>query len=265
MEQKNAHLVLHAGAREVSREELDRVEAPPATATWFPVKHSTVINTVQGALTASGFEVRRVQLALSRSDQRMFATIDLASTLAHGVTLAVGVRNSTDKSFPLGFCAGSRTFVCDNLAFRSDITVTKKHTRFGAQRFEGEIARAVTTLGAFQRHEAERVRALQRTELSDERAEALMLRSFEAGNVSHRVLPRVIAEWRKPSFEEFSARTAWSLLNAFTTALGGRAKSNPQAYAAVTMRLGGLIDQAADIRPFALPEPNGDGGNGNAA
>lgn len=265
MEQKNAHLVLHCGAREVSRQELEKVEAPPATATWFPVKHSTVIDTVQGALTASGFEVRRVQFGLSRSDARMFATIDLASVLAPGVTLAVGVRNSTDKSFPLGFCAGSRTFVCDNLAFRSDITVTKKHTRFGAQRFEGEIARSVTSLAAFQRHETERVRALQRTPLSDQAAEALMLRSYEAGLTSHRILPRVIAEWRKPSFEEFAARTAWSLLNAFTTALGGRAKSNPQGYAAVTMRLGALIDHAAGVRPFVLPEPDGNGGHGNAA
>jgi hypothetical protein len=33
--------------------------------------------------------------------------------LCPGVSLAVGIRNSWDQSFPLGFCAGARVFVCD--------------------------------------------------------------------------------------------------------------------------------------------------------
>ena len=248
-----AKLVLHCGARQVSRADLEAIEAPSATSTWFPIAHRTVIDAVTGTLTSSGFVVKREQFGLARNDARMFATLDLASELAPGVTLSVGVRNSTDKSFPLGFTAGSRVFVCDNLAFRSDILVTRKHTRFGRQRFEGEIARAVVTLGAFQKHEAERVLALQRQEIPDERAEALMLRAFEGGIVPHRALPAVIAEWRKPSFEEFRPRTGWSLLNAFTTALGKRAKSYPQEYARTTMKLGAMVDLAVGLKPFVLP------------
>src|SRR4051812_22884309 len=70
-------------------------------------------------------------IRLSRGDARLFATVDLGSPLATGVTLAVGIRNSFDKSLPLGFVAGNRVFVCDNLAFRSDLSVKRKHTRFG--------------------------------------------------------------------------------------------------------------------------------------
>ena len=205
-----AKLVLHCGARQVSRADLEAIEAPSATSTWFPIAHRTVIDAVTGTLTSSGFVVKREQFGLARNDARMFATLDLASELAPGVTLSVGVRNSTDKSFPLGFTAGSRVFVCDNLAFRSDILVTRKHTRFGRQRFEGGI-------------------------------------------VPHRALPAVIAEWRKPSFEEFRPRTGWSLLNAFTTALGKRAKSYPQEYARTTMKLGAMVDLAVGLKPFVLP------------
>jgi hypothetical protein len=255
----NAQLVLHCGARQVGREELDRVEAPAATATWFPVKHATVIDTVQQALGAAGFVVRRATFGLARDDHRMFATLDLTSELAFGVSLAVGVRNSTDKSFPIGFCAGSRTFVCDNLAFRSELTVTKKHTRHGRVRFEGEIARAITTLSAFRQHEAERVVALHECGLTDQAAEAIMLRSFEAGVVSHLLLPKVIQEWRRPSHPEFARRTAWSLFNAFTSALGPRAKTNPQDHARLTMRVGAIVDTAAGIKAFALPAHAEDG------
>jgi hypothetical protein len=108
-------LALHRGAREVTRPELDAVAAPPATATWFPVSHGRVIDTAARALDAAGFEVTRTHLALARDNARFFGTLDLRTPLAAGVSLAVGVRNSTDKSLPIAFCAGSRTFVCDNL------------------------------------------------------------------------------------------------------------------------------------------------------
>jgi hypothetical protein len=251
----DACLVLHCGARQVSREELDAVEAPPPTDTWFPVKHAVVYETVQTALTSAGFVVKRSQFGLARNNARMFATVDLASELAVGVTLSVGIRNSVDKSFPLGFTAGNRVFVCDNLAFRSEVLVAKKHTRNGQLRFEEEISRAVKTLSVFQKHEGERVLALQQRDLSEDRAAAIMLGAFEKGFVSARVLPTVISEWRKPSFSEFAPRTAWSLMNAFTTALASRANSNPQEYSRTTMRIGGLVDQAVGITAFVVPPP----------
>lgn len=247
----------------MTQDELDTIGAPPPTETWFPVKHAAVIETVKGSLTDAGFVITKSRFGLSRGDARMFATLVLESALGCGVSLAVGVRNSIDKSFPLGFCAGSSVFVCDNLAFRSELLVKRKHTRFGAQRFQGEISRAVRTLDAFKTHETNRVKALQLADLSDQQAESLMLRSFEQGIVSHRVLPKVIGEWRKPSFDDFETRDAWSLINAFTTALGPRAKTNPQEYARTTMRLGALIDDAVGIKPFALPAPAAEG-NGHA-
>ncbi|HYT87554.1 MAG TPA: DUF932 domain-containing protein [Gemmataceae bacterium] len=236
-------LITHCGARVVTRPELDLVEPPPATATWFPVKHSLVIDTVSQSLQAAGFQVERMKFALSRGDARLFATMDLASALATGVNLAVGIRNSTDKSLPLGFVAGARVFVCDNMAFRSELLVTRKHTRNGATRFQEAICQATQALVQFREIESQRIRRFQELELSDVRADSVMLRAYEHEVVSHRLLPQVIKEWRTPSFEEFSGRTAWSLLNAFTAVLGGRLKTNPQQFAALTMRLQDLLDR----------------------
>jgi hypothetical protein len=221
-------LITHCGARLVSREELDRVDAPPATETWFPVRHSAVIDTVVATLAGSGFLIRTSQFALSRGDARMFGTMDLATPLADGVTLAVGVRNSFDKSFPLGFCAGSRVFVCDNLAFRSELLVRRKHTRHGSERFREAIAQAVGSLGPFRRAETLRIELMQSTAISDERAESLLLRCYERNLVSHRLLPDAIRQWRMPTHEEFRPRTLWSLYNALTGVLAPRGRTNPQ-------------------------------------
>jgi hypothetical protein len=112
-------LVAHCGARIVTRAELDQVEAPQPTRTWFPVRHSDVIDAVSNTLVGSGFLMRSTQFALTRENVGMFATMDLSTRLSDGVSLAVDLRNSIDKSLPLGFCAGSRVFCCDNLAFWS--------------------------------------------------------------------------------------------------------------------------------------------------
>jgi hypothetical protein len=45
------------------------------------------------------------------------------------------------------------------------------------------------------------------------------------------------------------------MFNAFTTALGPRAASNPQEHARITMQVGALVDAAAGIKPFALATP----------
>lgn len=237
-------LVAHKGARIVDASELDQFPVPPATSTWYPVGHHQVVQEVTGRLGDAGFMVRRAQHAVMRGEcgnARYFGTLDLESTLVQGVTLAVGIRNSMDKSLPLGFCAGSRVFVCDNLAFRSELLVNRKHTRNGQLRFAEAICQAVQQLSLFKEQESERIRCLQHAELKDDQADALLLRAFEQELVSHRLLPRIIQEWRSPSFPEFDERTRWSLLNAFTTVLRERHKSNPQQFAFLTIRIQALI------------------------
>ncbi len=242
-------LILHRGARVVPLEELLGVKAPEATATWFPLSHGHVLNKVKDALGEAGFRVERASHALSRGDNRMFAVLDLASVLAAGVTLAVGVRNSTDKSLPIGFTAGSRVFVCDNLSFSSEVTIARKHTRFGGRRFIEALAKAVKGLTQFSAAEAERIARFRATGVPDMTAESLMLRAYERGIVSHRLLPEVIKGWREPRHDEFRERTLWSLSNAFTGVLGGRMAGDPQRWARLTIRLSDLLSEAAGIKP----------------
>jgi hypothetical protein len=242
-----SHLCLHAGAREVTLEELREVKTPPATSTWFPVGHGEAADTVSGALADAGFQVSKARYALSRNNERLFATLDLSAPLAHGVSLSIGVRNSTDKSLPLGFAAGSRVFLCDNLAMRADLLVARKHTRFGQKRFREAICKAVGNLHAFQEAESRRITRFMNTEVNDGHAESMMLKAFEQGIVSAPLLPKVIHEWREPSYEAFQVKTLWSLFNCFTTVLGQtRALSNPQRFAGLTMRLSGLFGHQAD-------------------
>jgi hypothetical protein len=137
--------------------------------------------------------------------------------------------------------------VCDNLAFSSEIVVARKHTRYGETRFHEAICQAVKSLGQYREVEAGRIRRFQNTDLTDDQSDSLMLRAFEKGVVSSLLLPRVIKEWRHPTFEEFEPRTVWSLFNAFTTVLGERQRTNPQQFASLTIRLQEMLGQSSRL------------------
>lgn len=242
-------LMLHAGGRLVTLDELRACKTPPPEGRWHPVSHVRVLDTVKETLLGAGYELKAEKYALARHDARFFGVLDLETPLARGVGLSVGVRNSVDKSFPLGFAAGSRVFVCDNLAFRSELLVRRKHTVNGMKAFGAAIGTAVASLATFQEAEAARIKRMAELELTPDQASHVILTAFRRGIISSLQLPKVCQAWEEPPHDEFKPRTAWSLFNAFTEALKDRAVSAPQAFVAQTIRLNGLMLPEAKDAP----------------
>lgn len=238
-----SNLILHSGARQVSYEELASAKAPEPTETWFPISHAEVVGKVRNALGDAGFSIHEERHALTRDSSRMFSTLDLNTELAPGVKLSAGIRNSYDRSLAIGFAAGTRVFICDNGAFNSEQTISRKHTRYGGQRFHEALCEAVKRLGQFKEVEANRIGQYRHLDIRDKEADSIILQAYRKEVISNRVLPEVIKQWYEPAYKEFEPRTMWSLLNAFTTALGPREKSNPQEFAGITIRLNGMLDK----------------------
>lgn len=234
-------LILHCGAQEVTREALATIEPPEPTDTWYPLKHATMLDAVDETLQSAGYDIAASWLSVSRQGDRFFGVLDLSSQIVEGVRLSVGIRNSNDKSFPLGFCCGTRTFVCDNLAFDSDIVISKRHTRFGECRYREGIANAVASLQQYQSTEAERIESLRNRRMSPDRANSVMLQAYERGVVGARLLPTLIKEWREPRYDDFKPRTAYSLLNCYTEVVKDRFRQQPQRSAYEMMQFQSLL------------------------
>ena len=236
-----SNLMLHAGGKVATLDEVRSVITPAAAGRWHPTSHATVLDSVRETLTGAGYVIRAEKYALARNDARFFGVLDLATPLVTGVSLSVGVRNSIDKSFPLGFAAGSRVFVCDNLAFSAELMVRRKHTRNGLKLFGESIGQAVASLASFKDMEAARIQRLAEMELSPAAASHLILSAFRRGIISSLQIADVCKEWEEPRHDEFKPRTAWSLFNAFTEILRNRAVTAPQMFVAATIRLNGLM------------------------
>lgn len=251
-----ATLVNHRGARLVSFEELVQTPTPPATPTWFPVPHHQVFRSVSDTLEAAGFGIHQTRLSLARDGARFFGTLDLTTPVSEGVSLAVGVRNSTDKSFPIGFCCGTRVFVCDNLSFTSEVVVSKKHTRFGAERYVEGISKAVSELHQYKEAAGQWIDRMQRWELTDDAANSYLLQAFERGVIGIRLLPAILREWRNPKLDDYRPRTGWSLWNCFTDVIGRtRQQASPAEAAASTIRLQRLLAPPLTLDAAVVPPP----------
>jgi len=122
-------------------------------------------------------------------------------------------------------------FICDNLAFRSDLMVRRTHSPQGIANFSNDIATAVLELASF-----------RDTVMPDERADSLILRAaIDRGVIPLRAIPHVVREWKEPRHEQFAPRTAWSLFNAFTSAFATLQEPNPAELARWTMRLSAML------------------------
>ena len=227
-----SNLMLHSGGKVASLDEIRNCQTPAAAGRWHPTSHATVLDSVRETLTGAGYTIRAEKFALARGDHRFFGILDLETPFVQGVSLSVGVRNSTDKSFPLGCADGSRDFVCDNLAFSAELLVRRKHTRNGLQRFGNAIAEAVTGLASFRELEAARIQRLSEMELTPAAASHLILSAFRRGIISSLQIADVCKEWEEPRHEDFRPRTAWSLFNAFTEIIRNRAVTAPQTFVA---------------------------------
>ena len=220
-------MAVKGSCEHVTLEELAALPTPSATATWHPVPHSRVMDMVLTTLDMMRFKVNTMDLAVAREGGQFFGTLDLATDITDGVTLAVGIRNSVDQSFALSFCCGERVMVCSNLSFGSDITISKKHTAKVEDTFHGEVIKAAMALQKYVTVSQDRIKRLRDLAVTELEADSLLLRSYEKGLIGARMLTPVINEWRKPSYPEFEARNRWSMVNAYTHVMKERFQSVP--------------------------------------
>lgn len=241
-------LFLHAGAAVLTRDDIRAVRTPEPTETWYPIPHDELITQTLDRLAQAGYAVLDPRHSLTKDGNRYFGTFGLgpAEGYLHGDAiggddwrLEVGLRNSHDQSFPAGLCVGSRVFVCDNLAFSSEIKLARKHTRFIMRDLPGMIVKAMSQLTSFQKKQAAQIETCKQTFIDDAFAHDFLIKAMDVRVVTPTRLPEVLKEWRKPSHEEFAPRTMWSLFNAATEVLKSTSEGElPRR----TMALHGLVD-----------------------
>jgi hypothetical protein len=215
---RKTNLVLHCGASRISREDLDKMEAPKGTDTWRPISHGKMLGLVEDSLQKVGLHVVEQAHGVTAEGERYFGLLQVQNGKnPEDYTLVVGVRNSTNKSLSAGLAVGSQVFVCDNLAFSADVVLGRKHTAKIEDDLPELVLGAVEKLGGLRHRQDVRIQAYKNTEITDSQAHDLVIQGFDKEIYTATRIPRILKEWREPRHPEFKeGRNAWRLFNAVT-------------------------------------------------
>lgn len=238
----NNNLYLHCGGEEATYEEVEAVHTPSPVNRHYPIDHTLLIDETKVALDNAGCTITNEIYGLNHEGGDLFGLFEIEHEDTNGnYAQVVGLRNSHIQHFAAALCAGSKVFVCDNLAFSAEIKVSRKHTKYITRDLQGLLSRAVVKLSDKWIDQQIRYDAYYDRTLTDQEAHDLIVRA----SVDYKALPNaqiqhVVNEWREPQHDEFEERNAWSLFNAFTAV----AKRAPSQLVDRTLTLHNVFDGA---------------------
>jgi hypothetical protein len=204
----------------LTRQELALVPAPLSTATHQVIPHIDIVQTLEEALGFRHIAITHEEYAVTKDGKNFFGVLTLDQGM-DGASFALGVRNSHSKQFRLSIVVGLRIFVCSNLQFAGDFDIVlSKHSKH----FQLKPAISVGLDEAQRGFEPmkQRVETWRGLQVSDDEARLTIFRGFIEDQLD---APKHLAKdvwhnWQQPAHDEFMPRTAYSLNNAFTSALG---------------------------------------------
>lgn len=234
-----ATLMVHRGGWEATKADLACVPVPESTESYHAVPYHRFIEEVELHIPRFGLEVHSAQFALAREGGQMFGVL----TCSNGApdkdyALAIGVRNSYDRSLAVGLTLGSRVFCCDNLAFSGEVTMHRKHTVNVFRDLPDLIYRMLSQVSSMRERTDGEIATMKVRELRPAAAHHLMVEAIRSNVLPASRLPKVLEAWEEPAHTEFLPRTAWSLFNAFTEAQKG---APPRAQMEGSLRLSSLF------------------------
>ena len=135
--------------------------------------------------------------------------------------LTVGIRGSYDQSLPRGLAVGSRVFICDNLAFSGEVTVTTKQTLNVADRLPNLLREAVARIPAVAAQQNQRFDAYRNHQLKRTAGDAILIECVRRGILNPSNVGQAIKEWDEPRHAEHAAQgwSVWRLFNAVTESI----------------------------------------------
>jgi hypothetical protein len=229
-------LMLHTGAEAIDASALLDVPMPPATKSHHPIAHHDVVQMVKFSLGFHGHEITEEHHGIMPDGLRYFGLLTLKS--AHGdYTHTVGLRNSNDKSWPIGIAFGSRVFVCDNTAFTGEKVIKRRHTPNAKRDLPALVAEAIEPLHEAKLAMSQQYNRFKAAELGDYEADAAIMQMYRDNVINVQRIANVAEAWDNPPFD-WGGKSAWRLFNAATFAMTGRVAEDPRS----TQKLHEVVD-----------------------
>jgi hypothetical protein len=213
--------LLHGKSRLVTFDALHRLPTPESLGTSHkPVAHSVLVEALRAEADRRGYRIEREQFALDAKNAKMFGVMDLVSrerVLSLPEGLALGFRNSTNRTMAIKGVAGNRVMVCDNLTLSGDMIALQRKNTSGldlSAAMEAGFAKFLQHATTLDRH----IARLQAKAITDMEAKEIVFDVFAQQLLPIRLFDYVSQFYFYPAGDmtDCLPRTAYGLFNAFT-------------------------------------------------
>lgn len=214
------NLMVQFGDSRVSYDELGIPAMPEKTDSYCPVSHRLVVDMVKQHIHASGRSIVQEQYGLAQKGQKMFGLLEV-ETNSQESAYVVAVRNSYNKTLPVGLAAGSTVRVCSNGIFAGEVVSFRKHTTFIMRDLPAFLISAMGRLAEQWAEHDRRIALYKDCGFSDMQAHDMISRLYLGGGISKTLVADALDQWHRPA-HDFGSKTLWRLHNALTEVIKGR-------------------------------------------
>ena len=214
-------LTTHRGGWDATFADLASVPVPEPTDSYCPVSYARLCEEVKLHIPRFGLTVEDERFALARDGNQMFGVLTCRNGHVADWGLAIGLRSSYDRSLAVELVAGSRVFVCDNLAFHGETQVSRMHTVNVFRDLPDLIYKMLAAVSSMKDRMTAEIDQMKDTPLTPYLADHILMQAVRKGALPASRLPKVDEAWEntvspKDEPRVLLDRTAWSLFNAFT-------------------------------------------------
>jgi|LGVF01.1.fsa_nt_gb hypothetical protein len=116
-------------AQIATRQEIENVPIPPSSPSYRPIGHGQLVYAMESSLDKSGLKLGSESYELARGGNQMFGLWSINDGDSELYNFNIGLRNSMDKTLPVGIASGVTVMACSNLIFTGEFVVFRKHTK----------------------------------------------------------------------------------------------------------------------------------------
>jgi hypothetical protein len=177
------------------------------------------VNFLKETASSLPYSLKSEEYGLSKDGLQMFGVMTLdAGDDSQG--LAIGMRQSYNRSLALGIAVGASVFVCDNLCFSgSAFKLIRKNTVNVWSDFQSLVCHQVqSSVVHFEAVQAQTVE-MKAIPVGQDRGYELLGRAVGEKVLTPTQATVAFQDWREPRYEDFAPRNMWSLYNCVTEGL----------------------------------------------
>ncbi len=213
-------LMLHCDSEETTRAMVEAIPTPSRTGRYNPVGYADALAILEDTVKAVlGLELLSETYGLNQKGNQLFAHFIFDADDTDG-GLAVGLRQSLNKTLALGTVVGKGVFVCDNLLLCGELKVVRKNTTNVYRDYRTQLSAQLED--AMQHYKAlnHELDAWKTTHISEREGYQLLgVAMGKARVLSAQQGSIALKDWETPRHSEFSERNAYNLYQCVTEGL----------------------------------------------